>query len=58
MMPANGGDVKFQGNPTSYDPNPFMVHMTEGTLVGAPKAAPSKAPAKSPAKKAPVRKKK
>jgi tetratricopeptide (TPR) repeat protein len=58
MMPANGGDVKFQGNPTSYDPNPFMVHMTEGTLVGAAKAAPSKAPAKSPAKKAPARKKK
>jgi hypothetical protein len=40
------GDLKFQGKPTSYDPNPFMVHMTEGTLIGATKAAPSKAPAK------------
>ena len=58
MMPTTGGEIKFQGNPTSYDPNPFMVHMTEGTLVGAPKAAPSKAPAKGPAKKAPPKKKK
>ena len=56
IMPATGGDVKFQGKPTTYDPNPFMVHMTEGTLVGAPKAA---APAKkAPAKKAPAKKKK
>ena len=45
IMPKAGGDVKFQGKPTTYDPNPFMVHMTEGTLIGAPKAAP-KAPAK------------
>ena len=52
-MPKTGGDVKFQGKPTTYDANPFMVHMTEGTLIGAPKPAP-----KTPAKKAPAKKKK
>ena len=58
QMPTVGGDIKFQGKPATFDPNPFMVHMTEGTLIGAPKAAPSKAPAKGPAKKAPAKKKK
>jgi hypothetical protein len=58
LMPTVGGDIKFQGKPTTFEPNPFMVHMTEGTLIGAPKAAPTKAPAKGPAKKAPAKKKK
>jgi hypothetical protein len=58
LMPTVGGDIKFQGKPTTFEPNPFMVHMTEGTLIGAPKAAPTKAPTNGPAKKAPAKKKK
>lgn len=52
-MPKVGGDVKFQGKPATYDANPFLVHMTDGTLIGAPKPAP-----KAPAKRPPARRKK
>lgn len=45
LMPEVGKDVKFQGNPVSYEANPFMVHMEKGTLIGVkeqPKAPPKK----------------
>lgn len=38
LMPKDGDTVQFQGYPTAYEPNPFMVHMEKGTLI-APKGA-------------------
>ena len=51
LMPKVGADLQFQGNPSEYTPNPFMMQMTDGTLVAAKSAEPAK---KTPAKKAPV----
>lgn len=53
IMPKVGAQITFGGTPSSYDPNPFLVHMTDGTLLTkAPAAAPArKTPAKAPAKK-------
>jgi RNase P/RNase MRP subunit p29 len=52
LMPKQGAMAKVQGTPTSYDVNPFMIHMGTGAFVGA--APPKKA---APAHKPPVRKK-
>ncbi len=49
LMPKESGTVDFQGTPTSYEPNPFVMNMDNGALV-------TKGPA-TPAKKPPVRKK-
>lgn len=61
QMPKEGQQLAFQGKPTSYTPNPFMVIMEEGTLVkqkGAASDTPAKkTPAKTTGKKAPVKKK-
>jgi len=45
LMPTEGGTLDFQGTPTSYTPNPFMMNMENGTLLTK---------AKPPAKRAPV----
>lgn len=56
LMPKVGAMLQFQGNPTTYDVTPFMVHMDSGKLLKAAGAAEEKpSPAK---KKAPVRRKK
>ncbi len=54
IMPKVGTQITFGGTPGTYDPNPFLVHMTDGTLLTkASAAAPAK---KAPVKKAPVKK--
>jgi tetratricopeptide (TPR) repeat protein len=47
-IPKEGSSIDFQGKPSSYTPNPFMMQMTDGTLV---KTKGSEPPAKAPAKK-------
>jgi hypothetical protein len=39
MIPKDGASFDFQGEPTSYTPNPFMMVMEKGVLI-LPKAAP------------------
>ncbi|HZQ92768.1 MAG TPA: hypothetical protein VFA60_13315 [Terriglobales bacterium] len=46
-VPADGTMIQFQGTPTSYDPNPFMMHMDKGVFVG--KTAQAVAAALKPA---------
>jgi hypothetical protein len=46
LIPKEGATLDFQGEPTSYTPNPFMMKMDNGKLL--------KAAAPAPAKKAPV----
>ncbi len=55
LLPKANTTLLFEGQPDSYTPNPFMMVMTNGTLLT--KAAPP--PAKKPAagRKAPVRRK-
>jgi tetratricopeptide (TPR) repeat protein len=52
LIPKEGAMSKVQGTPASYDPNPFMIHMTNGAFIGPPPKA-----AKPPAHKPPVRRK-
>ena len=56
QMPKVGQDQAFQGKPSSYTPNPFMLTMTEGTLVVQKSATPAK-PATTTTHKPPVKKK-
>jgi len=51
--------AKVQGNPSTFEPNPFMIHMADGAFIGkkAPAAAGKKAPAKSTAKSTTKKKK-
>jgi len=49
MIPKDGASFDFQGEPTSYTPNPFMMVMTKGQLL--------RAKPETPAKKAPVHRK-
>ncbi len=44
QMPKVGQDQAFQGKPSSYTVNPFMVEMTDGTLVVQKSAEPAKKP--------------
>ncbi|HEX9121655.1 MAG TPA: hypothetical protein VF840_14050, partial [Terriglobales bacterium] len=55
LMPKVGEMEKVQGNPASFDADPFMIHMTEGAFIGKKAAAAAK---KSPTKAAPRKKKK
>jgi len=41
LMPKEGQNIDFQGKPTSYTPNPFMMTMTDGSLVKAKSAEPA-----------------
>jgi tetratricopeptide (TPR) repeat protein len=50
LMPVEGGTLDFQGTPTSYTANPFMMIMENGTLLTKAKPA-------APAHKPPVRRK-
>ncbi len=46
LIPKDGASFDFQGEPTSYTPNPFMMVMEKGRLVNTkPAAAPAKKPA-------------
>ena len=49
QMPKPGQQQAFQGKPTSYTPNPFMMMMEDGTLVVQKGAGSSAPPAKKPA---------
>jgi len=53
LMPQVGAMIPIQGTPQTFEPNPFMVHMDQGTLVqvkgstppatkGTTKGAPTK----------------
>lgn len=56
LMPKPGEMEKVQGKPQTYEASPFMIHMSDGVFIGAPKkAAPAKAPAKRPTKRRPPR---
>jgi hypothetical protein len=35
-VPKSGAQITFQGVPDSYTPNPFLMHMTDGQLLGRP----------------------
>ncbi len=48
QMPKVGQQQAFQGKPESYTPNPFMMNMTDGTLVVAKGQGSSSAPTKKP----------
>ena len=50
LIPKDGASFDFQGEPTSYTPNPFTMVMEKGRLVNTK-------PAAAPAHKAPVHKK-
>jgi len=54
LMPKVGTQITFEGTPTSYTPNPFMMQLTDGKLAtrGAAAAAPAKKP--TPARKKPA----
>ncbi|HUN87841.1 MAG TPA: hypothetical protein VMU28_03560 [Terriglobales bacterium] len=41
LIPKEGSSIDFQGKPSSYTPNPFMMTMTDGALVKAKTAAPA-----------------
>lgn len=47
-VPKAGAQVQMVGTPTSYDANPFMIHMEKGSFYGQKEEA-------APAKKAPAR---
>ena len=49
MQPKEGASFDFQGEPSSYTPNPFMMVMDKGRLLKA--AAP---PAKKPVRRRPT----
>jgi len=53
QMPKPGAQQAFQGKPASYTPNPFMMQMTDGTLVvqkgqGTPASTTKKPVARKP----------
>jgi tetratricopeptide (TPR) repeat protein len=42
LIPKEGATIDFQGKPSEYTPNPFMMHLTEGALVKAKGSEPAK----------------
>jgi tetratricopeptide (TPR) repeat protein len=40
LMPKEGQNIDFQGKPSEYTPNPFMMHLTDGVLVKAKGSEP------------------
>lgn len=52
LMPKVGGMERVQGNPASFDADPFMIHMAEGAFVGK-RAAAAAAKGKATTKAAP-----
>ena len=58
LAPKVGAMAQVQGVPSSYDVNPFMIHMTDGKLVGkAAATAPAKTKSKTAPKKSTTKKK-
>jgi hypothetical protein len=46
LMPKEGEDFAFEGTPSSYTPDPFVIELNKGMLFGAaPKPTPKKGPA-------------
>jgi len=45
LLPKQGATLLFEGQPDSYTPNPFMMTMSEGTLLQKSAPAPAKKPA-------------
>jgi tetratricopeptide (TPR) repeat protein len=41
LIPKEGSNIDFQGKPSTYTPNPFMMTLTEGALVKAKTATPA-----------------
>ena len=41
LIPKEGSSIDFQGKPSAYTPNPFMMTLVEGALVKAKTAAPA-----------------
>jgi hypothetical protein len=44
LIPKDGASFDFQGEPSSYTPNPFMMIMDKGQLLREKKEAPAKKP--------------
>jgi len=45
LMPKEGEDFAFEGTPSSYTPDPFVIELNKGMLFGAaPKPTPKKGP--------------
>ena len=44
LLPKEGASLDFQGEPSSYTPNPFMMVMDKGRLLKAAAPAPAKKP--------------
>lgn len=55
LLPKANSTLLFEGQPDTYTPDPFMMNMTDGTLLQ--KAAPPPAKKPAAAHRAPVRKK-
>jgi hypothetical protein len=49
LIPKDGASFDFQGEPSSYTPNPFMMTMDKGRLVNTKPAAPAHHAAHKPA---------
>jgi hypothetical protein len=45
LIPKDGASLDFQGEPSSYTPNPFMMTMDNGKLLKAAAPTPAKRPA-------------
>lgn len=58
LAPKVNEETQVQGNPTSFDQNPYMIHMSEGKLLTKKGAATAPAKSKTAPKKSPTRKKK
>jgi tetratricopeptide (TPR) repeat protein len=49
LIPKDGASFDFQGEPSSYTPNPFMMIMDKGQLLRTKSETPAKKPAHKPA---------
>ncbi len=44
LLPKEGTDLAFEGTPTSYTPDPFIIELSKGMLFGAAPEKPKKPP--------------
>lgn len=56
LMPKPGTQITFEGTPTNYTPQPFMMVLSNGSLFAKPGAAPAGGAKKPAGKAAPSRK--
>lgn len=55
LLPKEGEDFAFEGTPSSYTPDPFVIELNKGMLFGsAPKPPAKKTPAGRPVRKKPA----